>query len=216
MVSFARRLLIAASFAVTLSSPLSVPLAAQENPAAKANRQTKTQTAIFAGGCFWCMESAFDKVKGVLQTTSGYTGGKTANPTYDSVKLGRTGHYEALMVTFDPSQVSYEELLKAFWHNIDPFNPRGQFCDTGSQYRTAIFVANEEQRRLAEESKDAVLARTKYKIVTPIFEATEFYPAEEYHQDYYLKNPVLYRQYRASCGRDQRLFEVWGTAAGGH
>jgi peptide-methionine (S)-S-oxide reductase len=151
----------------------------------------------------------------VVETISGYTGGKTENPTYDAVKHGRTGHYEALKVVYDPERTSYEKLLHIFWRNIDPFNPRGQFCDRGSQYRAAIFVQNAAQREAAEASKESLSQRTKLKIVTQILPAKVFYPAEAYHQDYYLKNPIRYRYYRASCGRDARLIEIWGAQAGG-
>jgi peptide-methionine (S)-S-oxide reductase len=182
---------------------------------AQQRTEEETAVAIFAGGCFWCMESAFDPVEGVLETISGYTGGKTANPTYDAVKLGRTGHYEALKVVYDPRRVDYETLLYVFWRNIDPFNPRGQFCDRGSQYRAAIFVADAAQREAAQASKDAISERTKLKIVTQILPLDTFYPAEEYHQNYYLKHPLKYRYYRSSCGRDRRLVEIWGAEAGG-
>lgn len=177
--------------------------------------QTPLRVAVFAGGCFWCMESAFDHIHGVKETISGYTGGKTQKPTYDAVKLGKTGHYEALKVVYDPQEISYEDLLYVFWRNIDPFNPRGQFCDNGSQYRAAIFAADDQQQAAADKSKQQLGSRTKLKIVTPILPASEFYPAEEYHQDYHLKNPLKYRYYRNSCGRDARLLEIWGAEAGG-
>ncbi|MDH5208509.1 MAG: peptide-methionine (S)-S-oxide reductase MsrA [Burkholderiaceae bacterium] len=172
--------------------------------------------ATFAGGCFWCMEPPFDKLDGVISTTSGYIGGTLPNPTYEQVSAGRTGHAEAVQVAYDPSRVTYEKLLDVFWHNVDPTVRDRQFCDVGSQYRTGIFVHNAEQRRLAEASK-AALERTKpFKgsIVTEVVDAGTFYPAEEYHQDYYQKNPVRYRYYRAGCGRDARLREVWGDRAG--
>jgi len=175
-----------------------------------------TAKATFAGGCFWCMEPPYDKLDGVISTISGYTGGTTPRPTYEQVSAGRTGHTEAVQVTYDPSKVSYEKLLDVFWHNIDPTVKDRQFCDIGSQYRSAIFVHDAEQRRLAEASK-AALERTKpFKeaIVTPVVEAGAFYPAEEYHQDYYRKNPVRYRYYRSGCGRDDRLKELWGDLAG--
>lgn len=186
----------------------------QEATATSPARPARLETAIFAGGCFWCMEAAFDPVEGVVETTSGYTGGKTKDPTYEAVKLGRTGHYESLQMTFDPQRVSYRELLDVFWHNVDPFDPRGQFCDRGSQYRAAIFVADEAQKTAAEASLKALGTRTKQRIVTQILPASTFYEAEEYHQDYYQKNPLRYRYYRSTCGRDQRLREVWGAAAG--
>jgi peptide-methionine (S)-S-oxide reductase len=170
---------------------------------------------VFAGGCFWCVEAAFDKVDGVLSTTSGYTGGIKVNPTYEQVSAGRTGHYESLKVDYDPARVGYEKLLDVFWRNIDPVDATGQFCDKGPQYRSAIFVANDNERALAEASKAALDKSHKLPgpIVTAILPATTFYPAEEYHQDYYLKNPAHYKFYRWSCGRDNRLGQLWGTAA---
>jgi peptide-methionine (S)-S-oxide reductase len=179
-----------------------------------AEAQTRA-TAVFAGGCFWCVEAAFDKVDGVLSTTSGYTGGIKVNPTYEQVSAGRTGHYESLKVEYDPARVGYEKLLDVFWRNIDPVDATGQFCDKGPQYRSAIFVANDNERALAEASKAALDKSHKLPgpIVTAILPATTFYPAEEYHQDYYLKNPAHYKFYRWSCGRDNRLEQLWGTAA---
>lgn len=173
-------------------------------------------TATFAGGCFWCMEGPFDAVDGVVSTVSGYTGGHVENPTYRQVTTGTTGHYESIQVTFDPRRVSYEELLRVFWHNVDPTDDGGQFCDRGSSYRTAIFVLGDEQRRLAEQSKTRLEAAGAVPgpIVTPILDATAFYPAEEYHQDFYQKSPVRYRSYRLGCGRDRRLAELWGDEAG--
>jgi peptide-methionine (S)-S-oxide reductase len=173
-----------------------------------------TAVATFAGGCFWCMEPPYDKLPGVVSTTSGYTGGKTKNPTYEEVSAGVTGHTEAVQVVYDPTKVSYEKLLDVFWHNIDPTVKDRQFCDIGTQYRTAIFVHDDKQRQLAEASK-AVLEKSKpFKdaIVTPIVVATEFWPAEEYHQDYYVKNPVRYNYYRTGCGRDRRLAQLWGSS----
>jgi peptide-methionine (S)-S-oxide reductase len=171
---------------------------------------TKTQVATFAGGCFWCVEADFDKVEGVISTTSGYTGGHTVNPSYEQVSAGGTGHAESVEVVFDPAKVSYEKLLDVFWHNIDPLTKNAQFCDHGSQYRTAIFYHDETQRRLAEASKAQVQARFKSPIVTEITAAGPFYKAEEYHQDYHLKNPIRYKLYRFNCGRDARLEELWG------
>jgi methionine-S-sulfoxide reductase len=172
-------------------------------------------TAIFAGGCFWCMESAFEPVDGVSRVISGYLGGGVADPTYEQVSAGGTGHYEAVKVTYDPSRVGYARLLDVFWRNIDPVDGGGQFCDRGDQYRSAIFYENEEQKGLAEQSKEdlANSGRLGKPIVTPILAATVFYPAEEYHQDYYKKNPLRYRYYRASCGRDRRLTQLWGEAS---
>jgi len=174
----------------------------------------KYETATFAGGCFWCMEPPFDKVEGVISTTSGYTGGSTVNPTYEQVSSGTTGHAETLQVLFDPAKVSYRKLLDVYWHNVDPLAKDRQFCDVGNQYRSAIFYHNEEQKRLAEESKKQLESSGRFPqpIVTEIVPATAFYPAEDYHQDYYKKNPVRYNFYRFSCGRDQRLKELWGTS----
>jgi peptide-methionine (S)-S-oxide reductase len=174
----------------------------------------ETQTATFAGGCFWCMEADFDKVPGVLSTTSGYTGGTVANPSYEQVAAKHTGHAEAVEIVFDPSKVSYEQLLARFWRSIDPTTRDRQFCDSGSPYRTAIFAHGEQQLAAARASL-AELERTKRfpePIVTEILSAGPFYPAEEYHQDYYRKNPLRYRYYRAGCGRDARLAELWGEA----
>lgn len=172
--------------------------------------------ATFAGGCFWCMEHPFDSLPGVVSVTSGYTGGEKKNPTYEEVSAGGTGHAEAVQIVYDPAKVSYETLLNVFWHNIDPTTKNRQFCDTGNQYRSAIFFHDEEQRRLALQSK-AQLEKTKtFKepVVTEITQASVFYPAEEYHQHYYKKNPIRYKFYRTSCGRDKRLKELWGSAAG--
>lgn len=172
--------------------------------------------ATFAGGCFWCVEADFDKLPGVVSTTSGYTGGKVPNPTYEQVSAGRTGHAEAVLVVYDPKKVSYERLLEYFWHTIDPTTPNAQFCDAGSQYRSAIFYHDEEQRRLAEQSRRE-LEKTKpfgAPIVTEIVPAKSFYVAEDYHQDYYRKNPIRYSFYRTGCGRDARLQTLWGDKAG--
>ncbi len=180
---------------------------AQNAPAGEA---AKTTIATFAGGCFWCVEADFDKVAGVVSTTSGYTGGKVANPTYYDVGRGGTGHAEAVEIVYDPAKVSYEMLLDVFWHNIDPLAKNRQFCDRGDQYRTAIFYHGEDQRRLAEASKAALAPRFKQPIQTEIVAAGPFYKAEEEHQDYYLKNPIRYKFYRYNCGRDARLEELWG------
>lgn len=174
---------------------------------------TETAKATFAGGCFWCMEPPFDKLDGVISTISGYAGGKKKNPTYEEVSAGNTGHAEVVQITYDPKKITYEKLLEVFWHNVDPLTPNRQFCDIGSQYRTAIFYHDETQKRLAEESKKALAKRFKEPIVTEIVAASEFYPAEDYHQDYYTKNPLRYKYYRYSCGRDQRLEALWGPAA---
>lgn len=172
------------------------------------------EVATFAGGCFWCMEPPFDKLDGVVSTISGYTGGRVANPSYKQVSAGGTGHLEALQVTYDPKTVSYEKLLKVFWKNIDPTDGGGQFCDRGQQYESAIFVHSDEQREAAEKSKRELTSSGKLSksIITPIRAAEKFYEAEEYHQDYYLKNPLRYRFYRYNCGRDAVLQKLWGEA----
>ena len=174
------------------------------------------EKAIFAGGCFWCMESDFDKLPGVVSTTSGYTGGHTAHPSYHQVSAGDTGHAESVEVVFDPKVVSYKQLLNYYWHSIDPTVKNRQFCDIGTQYRTAIFYLNDEQKRLAEASKAEIVRSKPFKapIVTEIVKAGEFWPAEEYHQNYYKKNPLRYHFYREGCGRDARLKQLWGSLAG--
>lgn len=168
--------------------------------------------ATFAGGCFWCMEPPFDKLDGVISTTSGYIGGHQVDPTYKQVSAGTTGHTEAVEIVYDPDRIGYQELLEVFWVNIDPLDARGQFCDKGDQYRTGIFYHDPEQRRLAEASKRELQdsGRLDGPVVTEITAATTFYPAEDYHQDYYQRNPVRYKFYRYSCGRDQRLEQLWG------
>ena len=171
--------------------------------------------ATFAGGCFWCMEPPFDKLDGVLSTTSGYTGGQKVKPTYEEVSAGTTGHTEAVEIVYDPRKITYAELLEVFWRNIDPTTPDRQFCDIGSQYRAAIFYHDETQRRLAEQSKQAAAERLRRPVVTQVVPAAPFYVAEEYHQDYYKKNPIRYKFYRTQCGRDQRLETIWGKGAGG-
>jgi peptide-methionine (S)-S-oxide reductase len=183
------------------------------NSASPSAAPAATAKATFAGGCFWCMEPPFDKLDGVSSTISGYAGGKKKNPTYEEVSSGRTGHTEVVQITYDPKKISYEKLLEVFWVNIDPLTPNRQFCDVGSQYRTAIFYHDENQKRLAEESKKALGKRFKEPIVTEIVAYSEFYPAEDYHQDYYTKNPLRYKYYRYSCGRDERLEALWGAAA---
>jgi peptide-methionine (S)-S-oxide reductase len=174
------------------------------------------KVATFAGGCFWCMEPPYDKLPGVVATISGYTGGSKANPTYQEVSAGVTGHAEAVQVVYDPNKVTYEKLLDVFWHNVDPTVKDRQFCDSGSQYRTAIFYHDDAQRKAAEASKAALDKSRPFKepIVTAIQMASAFYPAEDYHQDYYKKNPVRYNLYRSGCGRDARLKELWGANAG--
>lgn len=170
--------------------------------------------ATFAGGCFWCVESDFDHVPGVLETISGYTGGKVANPTYSQVSAGGTGHAESVEVVYDPRKVSFAQLLDYFWRHVDPTVKDQQFCDHGNQYRTAIFVHNDEERKLAEASKKKVEAELKKPIYTEIVQAGPFYKAEDYHQDFYLKNPTKYKFYRWNCGRDQRLEQIWGKPKG--
>ena len=174
--------------------------------------ENKLDKATFAGGCFWCMQPPFDKLDGVISTTVGYCGGKEENPTYKQVSAGRTGHAEAVEILYDPSRVSYTELLNVFWMNIDPTQENGQFADIGAQYRTAIFYHSEEQKRLAEASKKELknTGRFSKKIVTEIVPATPFYKAEEYHQDYYKKNPLRYKIYRYGSGRDDYLVRKWG------
>jgi peptide-methionine (S)-S-oxide reductase len=169
------------------------------------------QTATFAGGCFWCMEEPFDKIDGVISTTSGYTGGTVENPTYKQVSAGRTGHAEAVEIKYDANKVTYEKLLQVFWRNIDPTVKNRQFCDVGSQYRTAIFYHNDKQKNLAEQSQKQVQKQLETQIFTEITPASPFYRAEEYHQDYYKKNTLRYKYYRYSCGRDKRLSEIWGN-----
>jgi peptide-methionine (S)-S-oxide reductase len=174
---------------------------------------TNYQIATFAGGCFWCMEPPFDKLDGVISTTSGYTGGHKANPSYQEVSRGGTGHAEAVQIVYDPAKITYAELLDVFWHNIDPTDASGQFCDKGNQYRSEIFYQDSEQRAQALRSKQALNEQKPFPgaVVTRITEATEFYPAEDYHQDYYRKNPLRYKFYRYGCGRDNRLEELWGN-----
>jgi peptide-methionine (S)-S-oxide reductase len=184
-----------------------VASAAAQQPAAEA---PKPATAIFAGGCFWCVESDFDKVPGVISTISGYIGGRTSNPTYQQVSGGSTGHAEAVEIVFDPAKVSYEKLLDVFWHSIDPLTKDAQFCDHGDQYRSAIFYLGDAQRKQAEKSKAAVQARFKEPIQTEIAAAGTFFKAEDYHQDYHTKNPIRYKFYRFNCGRDARLQQLWG------
>ena len=175
------------------------------------------QVATFAGGCFWCMQEDFDKVTGVAHTVAGYTGGHTVNPTYEEVSSGTTGHAESVEVIFDPKKVTYKRLLEVYWTSVDPTVKDQQFCDVGTQYRTAIFYHDEEQRKEAEASRKQIEATKPFKapIVTAIEMAGALYPAEEYHQEYYLKNPVRYEFYRKGCGRDARLKELWGARAGG-
>ena len=200
-----RRILMSLALAFAAVGMMSGAGSAQE--AAKPGHAVAT----FAGGCFWCTEADFDKVPGVLSTISGYTGGKVPNPGYERVSAGGTGHAEAVEVSYDPSKVSYQQLLTYYWHHVDPTVQNQQFCDHGNQYRTAIFVHDDEQRKLAEASRKAVEAELKKPIYTEIVTAGPFYAAEEYHQDFYKKNPIKYKFYRWNCGRDQRLEQIWGS-----
>jgi peptide-methionine (S)-S-oxide reductase len=187
-------------------------LAAGAGGAANDAKPGALAKATFAGGCFWCMEEALDKVDGVVSTMSGYIGGRQKNPTYEDVSAGETGHAEAVEILYDPAKVSYAKILDTFWRNIDPTTPDRQFCDGGNQYRSAIFYHDETQKRLAEDSKKKLAKSKPFTglIVTEIAPASAFYPAEEYHQDFYEKNPIRYRVYKYNCGRAQRLAELWG------
>ena len=196
-----------------LRSLLGAALLAHAFPCAAQQPAPGQVVATFAGGCFWCMEPPYDALPGVISTTSGYMGGTKKNPSYEEVSLGTTGHAEVVQVLYDPKKVSYEKLLDVLWKNVDPTVRDRQFCDIGSQYRTAIFYHTDEQKRLAEASKK-VLAKTKpfrEDIVTPVVPGGEFWPAEDYHQDFYVKNPVRYKFYRTGCGRDARLKQLWGS-----
>jgi peptide-methionine (S)-S-oxide reductase len=197
-----------------LAAGLFALLLVSAQAADKPAEQAGLAKATFAGGCFWCMQPPFDKLDGVVSTTAGYTGGHTVNPTYHEVSAGGTGHAEAVQITYDPKKVSYEKLLDVFWHNVDPTDAGGQFCDRGDQYRSEIFYYDEEQKKLAEASKAALEKSKPFKepIVTKIVAATAFYPAEDYHQEYYKKNPLRYKLYRYGCGRDKRLEQLWGQA----
>ncbi|MCW8195089.1 peptide-methionine (S)-S-oxide reductase MsrA [Proteobacteria bacterium 005FR1] len=174
----------------------------------------EVKKATFAGGCFWCMEPPYDKLEGVISTVSGYAGGELKNPTYEQVSSGRTGHQEVVQVTYDDEKVSYQDLLDVFWVNVDPLDDQGQFCDEGSQYLSGIFYQDEEQKRLAEASKEKVETGFDQSVKTFVKPLNAFYPAEEYHQNYYDKNPLRYNFYRSGCGRDARLKAVWGDRAG--
>jgi peptide-methionine (S)-S-oxide reductase len=207
---------ILAALTVLALLGLAAKPAVQAAPQAKQAQQPGRQLAkaTFAGGCFWCMEPPFDKLDGVVSTTSGYTGGAKKNPTYEEVSSGGTGHTEAVQIVYDPSKVSYAKLLEVFWHNVDPTVANRQFCDVGEQYRTAIFYHGAEQKRLSEQTRAEVQKKLGKTVQTEIAAASTFYPAEEYHQDYYEKNPIRYKFYRNGCGRDARLKEIWGEAAG--
>lgn len=175
------------------------------------NTFAATKKAIFAGGCFWCMEPPYEKLEGVASAVSGYTGGRVVDPTYEAVSSGKSGHVEVVEITYDDSKVSYEKLLEVFWKNVDPFDKRGQFCDKGEQYTNGIYYSDEKEKMIIEKSLKQMKEKFKGKeIVTFVKKAGVFYPAEEYHQDYYKKNPVRYKFYRYNCGRDKRLEEVWG------
>jgi peptide-methionine (S)-S-oxide reductase len=190
----------------------------QQSPDVTADLDIPTavaDTATFAGGCFWCMEPPYDKVDGVAATISGFSGGSKVNPSYREVANGQTNHTEVVQVIYDSTKVSYDRLLRIYWHNVDPFDGTGQFCDRGSQYRPAIFAHGPEQRRLAEESKAAVAAKFSKPLAVKIHDYKAFYAAEKYHQNYYKKNPTNYKNYRQGCGRDARLREIWGESAGG-
>ena len=204
---------VAAAWAFAPEPPPEAKSAADLPPAGSAEAE-KLQTAIFAGGCFWCMEPPFDKLPGVKATISGYTAGETKNPTYEEVSGGTTGHTEALKVVYDPEVVSYETLLAVFWRNHDPLNRASQFCDRGLQYRPGIYFLTPEQEAAARASVKPVQARFDRKVLTEIEQAGPFYVAEEYHQDYYVKNPLKYKYYRYGCGRDERLKNLWGEEAG--
>lgn len=179
------------------------------------SEETRLETAIFAGGCFWCTEADFDKVNGVISTISGYTGGTVEEPTYKQVTRGDTGHYEAVKISYNPQQVSYEELVEYYFRTIDPTDPRGQFCDKGSSYRTAIFVSDEQERKIAETEIDMITQSGQLPgpVVTKVLDASEFWPAESFHQNYYRTNPIRYKFYREGCGRDERLKKLWGEDA---
>jgi peptide-methionine (S)-S-oxide reductase len=194
-------------FSIGMVSALAFALALVGSAAAQTAQRA---TATFAGGCFWCVESDFDKMPGVISTTSGYTGGSVENPSYQQVSAGNTGHAESVEVVYDPAKVSYAQLLDYFWHHIDPTLQNRQFCDVGEEYRTAIFMRNDEERRQAEASKQKVEAQLKQPVFTQIVGAGPFYKTEDYHQDFYLKNPTKYKFYRWNCGRDQRLEQLWG------
>jgi methionine-S-sulfoxide reductase len=205
-----------AALAIVLSTNLFRTQAQDAKPAAPL--PAATEVATFAGGCFWCVESDFDKVPGVLRTISGFMGGATPNPTYHQVTAGGTGHLEAVQVTFDPSKVTYKQLVEYFWRHIDPYDAGGQFCDRGESYMTAIFAATAEQRKIAEASKAELETSgpLKQPIATLVRDAGPFTAAEDYHQDFYQKSPARYKLYRLGCGRDARIESIWGKSATGH
>ena len=205
---------------VTLQRPVLIAISLlicailTSGPSSPAQGAPASAKAYFAGGCFWCMEEAFEKVDGVTAVVSGYMGGTVADPTYEEVSAGRTGHAESVEVTYDPTKVTYQKLLDAFWHNVDPLTPNAQFCDHGSQYRSAVFYSSNEEKRQAEESKAAIEQSKKFPspIVTQLVPSSTFYPAEDHHQDYYKKNPLRYKYYKYGCGRAQRLEALWGKS----
>jgi peptide-methionine (S)-S-oxide reductase len=202
-------------FGVLLSGALTLLVVGFSNvPRPSVAESGEPAKAYFAGGCFWCMEEVFEKVDGVIAAVSGYMGGTVQNPSYEDVSSGQTGHAESVEVLYDPSKVTYNQLLEAFWRNVDPITPNAQFCDHGTQYRAAIFYQNDQEKRFAEESRQAIEQSKRFNqpIVTQIMMASRFYPAEEYHQDFYKKNPIRYKFYKYNCGRAQRLEELWGKS----
>lgn len=202
-------------FGVLLSGALTLLVVGFSNvPRPSVAESGEPAKAYFAGGCFWCMEEVFEKVDGVMAAVSGYMGGTVQNPSYEDVSSGQTGHAESVEVLYDPSKVTYNQLLEAFWRNVDPITPNAQFCDHGTQYRAAIFYQNDQEKRFAEESKQAIEQSKRFNqpIVTQLVMASRFYPAEEYHQDFYKKNPIRYKFYKYNCGRAQRLAELWGKS----
>ncbi|CAG9933902.1 peptide-methionine (S)-S-oxide reductase MsrA [Candidatus Nitrotoga arctica] len=206
----------ALSIALLIFAVLSIcGQARAQNTSVVSNERTEPviSVATFAGGCFWCTEADFDKIPGVISTTSGYIGGTVINPTYELVSAGKTGHVEAVQVRFDPAKTNFAKLLDAYWPTIDPLTPNRQFCDSGTQYRSVIFYHNADQRQQAETSRAALVSSARFTqpIVTELLPATEFYPAEEYHQDFHTKNPIRYKYYRYTCGRDARLKQIWGS-----
>jgi peptide-methionine (S)-S-oxide reductase len=201
-------------FLVALVLPAMLFLSGPAWAASVVSNEAPSATAVFAGGCFWCMEAPFDQLPGVKDTTSGYTGGKVASPSYFDVSHGTTGHVEAVQVSYDPQQVSYEQLLEVFWHNVDPLDNQGQFCDKGSQYKSVIFVGNEAERQMAEQSKQHLAESLGASVATEVLSLQPFYPAEAYHQNYYQTHPLRYKVYRFGCGRDQRLSEIFPDIAG--
>lgn len=202
------RLKLLVSIVALLVTTAAVAQAPSPSPA-------QSRTAVFAGGCFWCMEGPFEKLAGVSEVVSGYSGGRTTNPSYEQVTGGGTGHAEVVRVSYDPAKVSFATLLEIYWRNVDPFDGGGQFCDRGASYRPEIYVATDEERRLAEQSKAALEKRFGRSLAVRITTATPFYAAEGYHQDYYLRNSLRYKYYRSSCGRDARLDQIWGAEARG-